>query len=118
MVAAATAGQDRFERVGFAAWKAGGGMSSGDSKAEHAEAEMRLLLGDGEWHTVAEIVEALRSEGIGRYGVEAALEALEMTRVISSRRRGQGGAKQFRLCGELPADHEVAGHDTGLVSDF
>lgn len=93
------AGRDKFTRVSFADWKAAnnGFGNNGQTRAGRAYEEIQAFLADGLWHTRAEMVAAMRKEGIGQVNTDEALARLEANEVVKSERRGRGGALSFIL---------------------
>jgi hypothetical protein len=91
------AGEDRFERVKFADWKAARVASEPKpTKKDKAEEDVFCFLAGGQWHGTDDLVEAMRKEGIGKNVVYSALRALFDDGIVE-KKVGAHNKTEFRV---------------------
>lgn len=108
------AGDDRFERVIFDDWKnaAQAGKSpaapgaSDVSKLYQAKDEIQTLLADRRERDAKEIIEAMKSEGIGIVSAREALKELVEDKMITAKRNGRSVLYLFNDDGSPAKENE------------
>jgi hypothetical protein len=94
------AGADRFELATFEEWKTASRSETPETRAARVKDEVLLHLLDGAFHPRAEIVEAMKREGISQGSTDTALAALLSTgEVIRRSGGGRGGSWLYQRTG-------------------
>ncbi len=121
------AGNDRFERISYEEWKIGTKSEREateavlPSKSETAKEAVLLLLSDGTPRKTGDIVDALKTQGIGNNSVRVALRELKGTK-ISEGKQGRETFYQMidddaRFAKEKGHHHQSWSPQTLLISD-